>query len=53
VGRHVRFANATGLCKVPNVTVKTLPAAKRAIGRANCRVGTIRRDYSKTVKGAA
>jgi beta-lactam-binding protein with PASTA domain len=35
---------------VPNVKGKTLPAAKRAIARANCRVGTIRRDYSKIVK---
>jgi beta-lactam-binding protein with PASTA domain len=28
----------------------TLPGAKRAIARANCRVGKIRRAYSKTVK---
>jgi hypothetical protein len=42
--------NATGLCKVPNVKGKTLSAAKRVIARANCRVGTIRGGYSKTVK---
>ena len=28
----------------------TLPAAKRTIARGNCRVGKIRRAYSKTVK---
>ena len=42
--------NTTGLCTVQNVTGKTLPAAKRTIARANCRVGKIRRAYSKTVK---
>jgi hypothetical protein len=42
--------NAPGLCTVQNVRGKTLPAAKRTIGRANCRVGTVRRDYSKTLK---
>ena len=44
------FVNTTGLCTVPNVKKRTLPAAKRAIGRANCRVGKIRRAYSKIVK---
>jgi FG-GAP-like repeat/PASTA domain/FG-GAP repeat len=42
--------NTTGACKVPNVRGKTLPAAKRAIARGHCGVGTIRRVYSKTVK---
>jgi hypothetical protein len=42
--------NATGLCKVPNVKGNTLSTAMRVITRANCRVGTIRRDYSKAVK---
>jgi len=42
--------NATGLCGVPNLKGKTLPAAERTIARAGCRVGTIRRGYSKTVK---
>jgi FG-GAP-like repeat len=35
--------NATGLCAVPNVKGKTLPGAKRAIARANCREGTVSR----------
>ena len=42
--------NTPGLCTVQNVKGKTLPAAKRTIARANCRVGKIRRAYSKTVK---
>ncbi|HEU5065432.1 MAG TPA: PASTA domain-containing protein, partial [Gaiellaceae bacterium] len=44
------LANATGLCAVPNVRGKTLPAAKGAMLRADCRVGRIRRAYSKTAK---
>ena len=44
------LANTTGLCTVPNIKAKTLPAAKRTIARANCRVGKIRRAYSKNVK---
>jgi hypothetical protein len=42
--------NKPGLCTVQNVEGMTRPAAKRAIGRANCRVGEIRPAYSKTVK---
>lgn len=42
--------NATGLCVVPNVEGKTLSAAKRALARANCRVGKLRRAYSRTIK---
>jgi hypothetical protein len=42
--------NKPGLCTVQNVLYQTLPAAKRAIGRANCRVGEIRRVYSKWVE---
>jgi hypothetical protein len=42
--------NATGLCAVPNVRGRTLAAAVKAIGRANCRIRTIRRVYSKHVK---
>jgi PASTA domain-containing protein/VCBS repeat protein len=42
--------NTPGLCTVQNVQGKTLPAAKRTIERANCRVGKIRRAYSKSVK---
>ena len=41
--------NTPGLCTVQNVRGKTLPVAKRTIGRANCRVGTVRSDYSKTL----
>jgi hypothetical protein len=44
------FTNTTGVCKVPNIKGKKLPAAKRAIAGAHCRVGKIRRAYSKTVK---
>jgi FG-GAP-like repeat/PASTA domain len=43
------LANATGLCGVPDVRGKTLRTAKRAIVRADCRVGRIRRAYSKNV----
>lgn len=42
--------NATGRCGVPNVRGATLSRARRAIGRANCRVGTIRRAYSKVAR---
>jgi hypothetical protein len=42
--------NRPGLCTVQDVRRKTLPAAKRTIARANCRVGKIRRPYSKTFK---
>jgi len=41
--------NATGRRGVPNVRGATLSRVRRAIGRANCRVGTIRRAYSKVV----
>jgi hypothetical protein len=44
------LANATGLCVVSNVVGKTLPAAKRTMERADCRVGKIRRVYSRTIK---
>jgi hypothetical protein len=44
------LANTTSLCVVPSVTGKTVPAAKRTVARANCRLGKIRRAYSKTVK---
>jgi FG-GAP-like repeat/PASTA domain len=44
------LANATGLCGVPSVRWKTLRAAKRAIVRADCRVGKIRRVYSTYIK---
>ena len=42
--------NTPGLCTVQNVEGKTLPTAKRTLARANCRVGKIRRAYSKSVK---
>jgi predicted NUDIX family NTP pyrophosphohydrolase len=42
--------NTPGLCTVQNVQRMTLPVAKRTIARANCRVGKIRRAYSKSVK---
>jgi hypothetical protein len=43
------LANTTGLCTVPNVTGMTVPAAKQALVRGNCRIGAIRRAYSKRV----
>ncbi len=42
--------NTPGLCTVQDVFRQTLPAAKQTIARANCRVGKIRRAYSKMVK---
>jgi hypothetical protein len=44
------FANTPGLCTAQDVKRQTLPAAKRTIAHANCRVGKIRRAYSKSVK---
>jgi hypothetical protein len=46
----VLLANSASTCVVPNVRGKTLPTAKRAIARGHCRVGTVRRAYSKRVK---
>ncbi len=37
--------NRPGLCAVQHVVYQTLPAAKRAIVRAKCRVGKISRAY--------
>ena len=42
--------NTPGLCTVQNVMGNTLSVAKRSTARAHCRVGKIRRAYSKTVK---
>ena len=42
--------NTPGLCTVQDVRRQTLPAARRMIARADCRVGKIRRAYSKTVR---
>ena len=38
--------NRPGLCAVQYVVEDTLPAARRKIMRAGCRVGKIRRRYS-------
>jgi PASTA domain-containing protein/List-Bact-rpt repeat protein len=38
------------LCVVPNVKGKKLPAAKRAITKANCSLGKVTRTFSKSVK---
>jgi FG-GAP-like repeat/FG-GAP repeat/PASTA domain len=43
--------NTPGLCTVQDVKGETLPAAKRTIAHANCRVGKIRRVYSGGIKG--
>jgi hypothetical protein len=49
-GGAAGITSAQNVCTVPHVRGKTLPAAKRTIARANCRVGKVRRAYSKTVK---
>ena len=41
--------NATGRCVVPQLRYTPLPPAKRAITRANCRVGALRSAYSKVI----
>jgi hypothetical protein len=45
------LVNTTVSCKVPKVTKKSLPSAKRAIARAHCRIGTIRRTSSRIKRG--
>jgi hypothetical protein len=45
------LANTMVTCTVPQVRKKALSAAKRAIVRAHCRVGKIRRSYSTVTKG--
>ena len=42
--------NATGLCAVRNLRGKTLRRARQATSRAGCRISTVRRGYSMTVK---
>jgi hypothetical protein len=51
VGTVSVFVNTPGLCTVQDVKRQTLPAARRAIVRANCRVGKIRRAYSRATRG--
>ena len=46
----VFLADSSAVCVVPSVAGKKLPAAKQAIGQAGCRVGKIRRAYSKRVR---
>jgi hypothetical protein len=43
--------NTPGLCTVQHLWGKTLPVAKRTLARANCRVGKIRRAYSRLKRG--
>jgi hypothetical protein len=43
--------NRPGLCTVQHLWRKTLPVAKRTLARANCRVGKIRRAYSRVKRG--
>ena len=38
-------------CRIPNVKRRTLRQARTALGRAGCRVGTIRKQYSRVRKG--
>jgi hypothetical protein len=42
--------NRPGLCTVQEIKRQTLRNAKRTLARANCRVGKIRRAYSRRVK---
>jgi FG-GAP-like repeat/PASTA domain len=42
--------NKPGLCDVQDVRRQTLSVAKRILARASCRVGRIRRVYSRIVK---
>ena len=42
------LANAPGLCAVQDVRRSTFLVAKRTLARAHCRVGKIRRTYSKS-----
>ena len=44
------FLNTPGLCAVQDVKGETLPGARRKIARTNCRVGRIRRAYSRRLK---
>ena len=43
------LVNTTGLCTVPKVRAKTVPAAKRAITYGRCGLGSIRRTYSGVI----
>jgi hypothetical protein len=38
------------VCLVPGVARRTLAVARRLVGSANCRVGAVRRKYSKRVR---
>ena len=38
------------VCLVPGVARRTLATARRLVGAANCRVGSVRRKYSKRVR---
>ena len=42
--------NTPGVCTVQDVKGQTMPVARRMIARAHCRVGKIRRAYSKEIK---
>ena len=43
--------NKPALCNVQELRRQTLKAAKRTLARVNCRVGKVRFDYSRTIKG--
>ena len=43
--------NTPGLCTVQDVEGQTLLAARRTLARAHCRVGKIRRVYSRAKRG--
>jgi FG-GAP-like repeat/PASTA domain len=46
----VLLADSSDVCVVPKVAGKTLRAAKAQVAAAQCRVGKIRRGYSKRVE---
>jgi hypothetical protein len=43
------LVNATGRCVVPSLRFRPLSPAKRAVKRANCRIGSIRSAYSRVI----
>jgi hypothetical protein len=49
-GGAAGITNSLGLCRPPKLRGKALPDARRAIARANCRLGKVRRAYSKRAK---
>ena len=49
-GGAAGITNNLARCRAPKLRRRALPDARRAIARANCRLGKIRRAYSRRVK---